>query len=884
MDEALLTFLFTDIEGSTRLWERQPAAMRDALTVHDAAIDDAVRRFDGTVFKHVGDACYCVFHAAIDAIRAAVQAQRNLRDASWPELTGSLHVRMGIHTGSALVAENDYYGPTLNRAARISAAAHGGQVIVSQSTASLARALDEELELRSLGRHRFRDLAEAQTIYQVVTAELPADFPPIDTLDPATNNLPVQLTSFVGRAAELQALRALLERNRFVTITGPGGIGKTRFALQAAAEVLESFAEGCWFVKLDEVTNADLVTESIAATLHVGARSATSLEDTLIDYLCERRMLLILDNSEQVLPGVARFCRRVLDDCKDVSLLLTSREPTHISGERIVRLGPLALSDATELFRERAGETDAGLSLTDAEMHDVHEICAHLDGIPLGVELASRHMASMSASELRTRVSGSMALLTSKDPTESPRHRTLAATMEWSYRLLEDAERSFFDGLSVFGGTFAPAACDFVLEKQTAQISAIDLLETLIDKSFVTPVRTDGTTRYRLLDPIREFAAEKCSGPPLEELRSRLLQWCSDFAVRWDPSESGVMEAELPNIRNAFEFGFRTDPDAALRLLLSVTPFWQRMQRVAEARRWYDVALQAGSSDTALLSQAYRRAATFATLADDYSSARALAKHALDHAQDAARAAGIAEAEFTMAVVEQRCGRNREAYELYDKALQLFREAGHERGIFTTLNNQAMMLVADGKRDEARQRYAESAERCRITGDNDALASVMNHEAELAVEEDDFDGAEALLGEALSLKRRAMSKVDVSNVLMNLGSVAFARRDFRDAERLAREALQEAVDCNSLSDALLTLELIAVIMNETGRNKEALGIASSAAAMRNATGYCVQGTKHVCGALERLNAPQTGSTGVRDWKSFAEEVLSAPHLREPAAK
>lgn len=874
MDEALLTFLFTDIEGSTRLWELDPQAMREALATHDTAIEEAVRQYRGSVFKRVGDACYCVFRNAGDAIYAGVRAQRNLRESAWPQQTGALHVRIGIHSGAALVGESDYFGPTLNRTARISAAAHGGQIIVSRNAASIAGTLHDGIVLRSLGRHRFRDLAEAEDVYQLVVSDLPAEFPPIETLDPATNNLPVQLTSFVGRSAELQALHDLLPQHRLITVAGPGGIGKTRFALQAAADAVETFADGCWFVKLDEVTNSDLVVEAIASTLHVGARSAMSVEEALLHYLCERHTLLILDNSEQVLSGVAACCSRILERCKAVSLLLTSREPTHLAGERVLRLGPMALSDATELFRERAGATDTGLRLTDAEMHDVHEICAHLDGIPLGVELASRHMASMSATELRTRVSSSMGLLISKDPTESARHRTLTATVEWSYRLLEEAERRFFDALSVFGGTFAPETCEFILVNETAAAPAIVLLEALIDKSFVTPVRADGATRYRLLDPIREFARAKCSDSHAEALRSRLLLWCLNFAAAWDPFDAAAMEAELPNIRMAFDFGFRTERDAALKLLLTVSPYWQRMQRIGEAHQWYKKALAAGSDDAALLSQAYRRAATFATIADDYGFARTLAHRARELAQQAGSSSCRAEAQFTLAVVEQRCGHLQQAYELYEEALQSFRDANHERGIFTTLNNQAMVLVNEGKLDEARKRYAESAELCRMTGDVDALASVLSHEAELALEERSYDDADRLLNEALALKRRAVSKIDVSNVLMNLGSVAFGRNNYVEAEKRAVEALREAVEDDSCSDALLAIELLAVILDATNRRQQALDAVAAARAMRMTTGYSVEAGDPVCGALKELNPPQTAIALGRDWKTAANELLT----------
>ncbi|MBV9270373.1 MAG: tetratricopeptide repeat protein, partial [Candidatus Eremiobacteraeota bacterium] len=666
--------------------------------------------------------------------------------------------------------------------------------------------------------------------------------------------------------------------NRLITIAGPGGIGKTRLALQAAADALESFPDGCWFIELDEVTNVSLVTEAVAATLHVGPRSGMSPEDALLEYLCERHTLLVLDNSEQVLTGVASFSRRVLDRCKSVSLLLTSREPTHIAGERVVRLGPLTASDATELFRERAGETDTGLRLSDTEMHDIHEICEHLDGIPLGIELASRHIVSMSASELRSRVSGSLALLTSKDPTESTRHRTLDATMEWSYRLLKDSERHFFDALSIFGGTFSPKCCEFVLQGHHDGTLPIELLENLIDKSFVTPVRYESETRYRLLDPIREFAGAKCDAGSANNLRSRLLQWCLEFAGHWDASDAGAMEAELPNIRIALDSGFSTDRDGALRLLLGVTPYWQRMQRIAEARQWYDIAISAGSDDAALVSYVYRRAATFATVADDYQTARSLVQRALEIAQSIGDAGRIAEAQLTLAVIEQRSGNKDRAFQLYDDALKLFREANHERGIFTTLNNQAMMLTADGKSEEARACYAEAANRCRMTGDMDSLASVLSHQGELALEQKSFEEAEALFNEALDLKRRTKSKVDVSNMLMNLGSVAFARKDYVNAERRAREALHEALESDSRSDASLVLELLAVSFDATGRRQEAVNAAGLAFAMRKSVDYWVENAGQVRDALRNLSASQNFIGLNRDWKKLTNELLEPGSL------
>jgi predicted ATPase/class 3 adenylate cyclase len=530
------TFVFTDIESSTCLWERFPDEMRAAVERHDAILRDAVEGSDGRVVKELGDGLMAVFSSAADGLRACLDAQRTLQAETWGA-TGPLRVRMGLHAGEAQARAEDFYGPSVNRAARIMAAGHGGQVLLSALTAELAgRRLPEGAALRDLGEHRLQDLFRPERIFQLVHPDLWSDFPPLATLGRRPNNLPTQTSEFLGREAQLSTIRDLLETAgvRLLTLTGPGGIGKTRLALQAAADEIDRFEDGVYLVDLSVARDADAAFEAIvrAAGLR-GAGDGEPLE-LLAERLQGKRMLLLLDNFEQVMEaaeGLAELLRR----CAGLKVLVTSREALRVRGEHLLAVPPLSLptaagarvsaevaaaSEAVSLFLERAREARPSFELTDENAAAIAEIVTRLDGLPLALELAAARLVLFAPDELRDRLRSRLEVL-GRGPRDLPaRQRTLRSTIEWSYELLDEEERAVFEVLAIFGPTRVEAVEEVVAGIDwLGDLDVVDLLASLVDKSFVRSVDARGSQRLSMLETIREYAAERLAEKPELETR-----------------------------------------------------------------------------------------------------------------------------------------------------------------------------------------------------------------------------------------------------------------------------------------------------------------------------------------------------------------------------
>src|SRR5579871_4949806 len=485
-----VTFLFTDIEGSTHLWEEHPEAMRTALARHDALVRGVIERHNGHVFKTVGDAFCAAFPTASEAVHAALAAQQALISEPWPAPL-TIKVRMALHTGAAEVRDNDYFGQPLNRVARLLAAGYGGQALLSQTTYDLTHdALPPSVRLKTLGAHRLRDLNRPEPVFQLLHPDLPAEFPALKSLDNVflPNNLPQQLTSFIGREREMAEIRSLLERSRLLTLTGIGGSGKTRLTLQAAAEVLGQYPDGVWLVELASLTDPDLIPQTVASALNLTEQAARSYTQTLIDHLQAKTLLLILDNCEHLIPACARLCYALLRICPRIKILASSREGLGIAGEMTYRVPSLSLPDskqslplerlrqyeAVRLFIERAQLHKPDFTLTDQQAPALASVCHRLDGIPLALELAAARIRSLSVEEINTRLDNRFRLLTGGSRTALPRQQTLRALIDWSYDLLTDQEKRLLCRLSVFAGGWTLEAAERVCAGENEAGEAIE--------------------------------------------------------------------------------------------------------------------------------------------------------------------------------------------------------------------------------------------------------------------------------------------------------------------------------------------------------------------------------------------------------------------------
>ncbi len=519
-----VTLLFTDIEGSTRLWESEPEQMARALRRHDEILRSAIDAAGGYVFKTVGDAFCATFGTADAALAAVLRSQQALVSQAWPT-SGPVRVRMALHTGVCEERDNDYFGPAVNRAARLEAIAHGGQVLISGVTAELlVESLPAGVSLRDLGCHRLKDLGRPEQVWQLEAPFLDASFPPLASLDnpELPNNLPSVLSAFVGRESELRQVVELVRSARLVTLTGAGGSGKTRLALQAAAELIDAGAGGVWLVELAPLTAGEQIADLAREVLGMPATGGPAAQ-MLIDVLANQDALILLDNCEHLIDAAAKFCDQLIRHCPRVRIMATSREPLGIDGERVYRVPSLSLPpedevtadgleayDSVRLFAERARIHHPGFVLDDADAPVVASVCRRLDGIPLALELAAGRLSSMSVQQVSQRLDQRFRLLTGGSRNAMPRQQTLQAAVDWSFGLLTTAERETMTRLSVFSGGFDLEAAEAVCAAGDIDVLDVaDLVRSLVDKSLVVAEHAAESVRYRLLETIRQYCAQE---------------------------------------------------------------------------------------------------------------------------------------------------------------------------------------------------------------------------------------------------------------------------------------------------------------------------------------------------------------------------------------
>ncbi len=811
-----VTFLFTDIEGSTRLLRDLGDRYADVLADQHALLQGLFRQHGGQVVDTQGDAIFVAFPRAKDALAAAVAAQRALARHRWPG-EAEVRVRMGLHTGEPLRTEPGYVGMDVHRAARICAAGHGGQILISETTQALVQDdLSDAVGLRDLGEHRLKDLARPQRLCQVVVGDLASDFPRLRSLNSLPNNLPLQLTSFLGRTREIADIKAYLRESRLLTLTGAGGAGKTRLALQIGADVLDEYRDGVWVAELAPVSDAAVVAQTLAAALNLREQPGRAVEATLIDYLQPRHLLLVWDNCEHLVAACASLAEKLLRTCPKLHLLATSREGLGIAGEltyRVPSLGvpdprrhpafaALAQEEAVQLFVERATFAVPGFSLTERNVTAVVQICHRLDGIPLAIELAAGRVKGLSVEQIASRLDDCFRLLAGGSRTALPRQQTLRAAMDWSYGLLTEAEQTLLRRLAVFVGGWTLEAAEAVCPGDAINpADVLDLLMRIVDKSLVLTEGSNGKTRYRFLETVRQYGLEKLiDAGEAQRVREHHRNWFLELAEQAEPHLTGPeqvawlgrLEAEHHNSRAALEWSKVGDASSeiSVRLAAALWRFWNVRGYWREGREWLEGSLaRARNAPPELRLKALFGTGVLAWSQQDTSAAGPL-EESLTLARELGDRRAIADSLRLLALVARDQLDYDRARALGEESLGLFRELQDAAGISAALRFLAFHAANYDEFDRSIPAFEESLKLAQTMEDKRGMAWSLIGLAGGAAVLGDYVKAVTLSNEALSTFRDLGDKFGILESLRTLGGTARYRGEYKQAVELLEETLR----------------------------------------------------------------------------------------------
>lgn len=805
----VVTYLFTDIEGSTRLWEREPERMPRALAHHDVIVRAAVEGHRGTVVKMTGDGAHATFEDPLDAVSAALRLQQGLADM---EATDGfpLRVRCGLHAGVDERRDSDFFGRGVNRAARIMNVAHGGQVLLSQAVAVLVGdRLPAGVGLRDLGAVRLRDLANPEHVYQIIHPDLRQEFPALRSLEAIPNNLPWQLTSFIGREHELAEVKTLLRNNRLLTLLGVGGIGKTRLSLQVAADVMDDYPDGVWFVELASVTDERLVPQAVASVLGVKEEAGRPVLEVLVKHVRDRHLLIILDNCEHLVHACAELAKQLLQSGPRLKILAASREHLHVAGETTYPVPALAVPDpyqkfmhtaltqyaAARLFIERAIAAQPAFQVSHQNAVAVADVCCRLDGIPLAIELAAARVRAMSVEEIAARLTDRFRLLARGDRTALPRQQTLRALIDWSYDLLTEPERGLFRRLAVFAGGWTLEAAEAVgAGGELDQADILDLLTRLVEKSLV--VADSEHNRYQLLDTVRQYAQERLAESKEEAaVRTRHVAYYLAFAEKAgaglagpeQPAALKQLDLDLENVLAAHAFcrGSEGAVESGYRLVHAIKLYWFMRGLLDLGHR---VTVEAVSTPTVPLASLARCRALW--VAGQISSTMGRYKEAEEYLQESLNTArALNDLRMVVSVLNTlglaALGQgNRDAARLHcEEALDLADRLGNKRGFATASNALAQIHRLNGELDAAEPLYERTVVLARELGDREVAAVAFLNLAMVAIERGAAARARSLLLEVLTIAEQTGSKPAGQSALEVSAGLAALGEDWERAAR-----------------------------------------------------------------------------------------------------
>ncbi len=850
-----VTFLFTDIEGSTQLLQRMGKEYATILEDQRILLRTAFAKYGGVEIDTQGDSFFVVFPQANQAIQAAAQAQNAMAAHSWPE-GGSVRVRMGLHSGEPWIGPTGYVGLDVHRAARICAAGHGGQVLISEATRILVeQSLPEGLSLHSLGEHRLKDLQRPEKITQLVMDGLPAEFPPLRSLTNLPNNLPIQLTGFIGRRDEIGMVRELVGRERLVTLVGAGGSGKTRLAVQAAADLLEDFPDGIWFVDLAPLSDPAFVPQAVAGVLKLQEQSGHTIQDVLIEYLQTHGVLLILDNCEHLVEACARLAEILLQNCPRLRIMATSREALGLAGEHLLTVPTLTLpaqqilegkpveflpilrgSEAVQLFEERAVAVLPTFRLKESNALLVARICQRLDGIPLAIELVAARMRVLDLEQILARLDDRFRLLIGGSRTALPRQKTLQALVEWSYDLLSEPEKMLFCRLAVFSGSWSLEATEQVCQGEGIERSEIlDLLAHLVDKSLVLAEPGEMGKRYRMLETIRQFAREQAlrSGEDAA-VRHRHLDFFLTFVQSSrkeleSPQITSAMkrlDIEKDNIYTALDWAVQTaeeNAEKAQEMSAGLWEYWGGRGMLSEGRQQLNKALECRQNSSAARAHALASLGTLVWNQGETRKACDYLDESLDllHTIQPADLQGLAYATHIHGHLTMDLGNYQAANQDFKESLKFYRELGDQYWEATLISDLGMVAYHQGDYRSARTYQEQSLVLNQKYGNIDATAQTLHRIGDLSRLEGDYRRAEECYETCLRTYQEIGLKLEIASNLHKLGFIAQHLGDLKKALSRFHESLGmqcEMGNKQGIAECLAGLAGLAAVQNQPERS------------------------------------------------------------------
>lgn len=841
-----ITFLFTDIEGSTKLSQNFPEQLAASLEKHNSILTEAIESNCGHIFQIIGDSFAAAFFNAADAINAACIAQKNLSNEKWNE--AKIISRMGIHSGYAEWSGSRYMGyATVARAHRVMSAAYGEQILISNDAYELVGEKINQISFRDLGERRLKDVIKPIRLFQIIAAGLREEFPPLKTLDARPNNLPVHLTNFIGRENEMKSMRDLLKQTHVLTLTGTGGSGKTRLALQIAADTIDDFENGVWLIELASLSDTSLLPQTITKALGIQEEPTKTVEDTLIDFLKKKEMLIVFDNCEHLIEAAAHLTEKMVSNVPKLKIVATSREALRCSGEKIHSVLTLETPDpkkeyiaddlfqyeSIRLFVERASSVNEAFRLTDENARTLSKICFQLDGIPLAIELAAARTKAISIEQIYERLHDRFTLLTGGKRTSLPRQKTLRAAIDWSYDLLSENEKILWSRLSVFSGGCTLDAAEVICSyDKLSKNEIVDLLTDLTEKSII--IFDTINSRYQLLETIRQYGHEKLTERnEIELISEKHLSYFSELAQAEDAKFKGhkiveslkVLDKESTNISKALDWSAENSLSLEkAKLALAMQYYWTIRGLISEGLSRLESVLQ---NMTKAQAEFYFKlvfaAGILYRVKCEYKKATESFEESLNYFRNGEKCLVISDLLNNLGLISSDQGDYSKALELHEEALLVAREIDDKRGIANSLNNIGNIHHYRHNYKKALEFHEESLTLRRETGDKKVIASSLLNLGSITREQGNYQKALALYEESLTTFREIGDKKGIAMSLNNLGIISMAQGDFLKATTLLESGLaisREIEDKNCISLTLNSLGNMTLSQGNYGKALE----------------------------------------------------------------